>query len=86
MNTYTKSSNTSEDNMKDASKKVEAEMNQLKGKANKVKGDVKIGVGKMIDSPKLKAKGLADKAKGTAQEIHGKAQEIIADTKKNLKK
>ena len=44
---------------------------QIKGAAEKTKGAIKEGVGKVVGSDKLVAEGMADKAKGSAREAVG---------------
>jgi uncharacterized protein YjbJ (UPF0337 family) len=44
---------------------------QIKGAADKAKGVIKEGVGKIIGSDKLVAEGVADKAEGSAREAVG---------------
>ena len=44
---------------------------QIKGAADKAKGAIKEGVGKIIGSDKLVAEGMADKAEGSAREAVG---------------
>jgi uncharacterized protein YjbJ (UPF0337 family) len=44
---------------------------QIKGAADKAKGAIKEGVGKIVGSDKLVAEGMADKAEGSAREAAG---------------
>lgn len=44
---------------------------QIKGAADKVKGAIKEGVGKIVGSDKLVAEGLADRAEGSVRETVG---------------
>ena len=44
---------------------------QIKGAADKIKGAIKEGVGKVVGSDKLVAEGMADKAEGSAREAVG---------------
>ncbi|MHB8096760.1 MAG: CsbD family protein [Erysipelotrichaceae bacterium] len=86
MNNFKNESNKAKDIMHDASKKLDSANNQLQGKMNQVKGDIKMDIGKLTDNPKLQAKGLVDKASGIAQETKGKIQQSVAEAKHNLKK
>jgi uncharacterized protein YjbJ (UPF0337 family) len=51
--------------------------NQLKGKAERVKGSVKDSVGGAIDDRSMQAEGKWDKVKGKAREKFGEVQEDI---------
>lgn len=75
------------DDAKDhASAKIEATQNQVGGKLEQVKGDIKIKVGEVTDNPKLQAEGYVDKAVGVAHEVKGNVQESIIELKKDLKR
>lgn len=50
---------------------------QMKGTANKAKGEVKEAVGKMTDNRNLQADGKADKAKGEFQKGVSDAKETV---------
>jgi uncharacterized protein YjbJ (UPF0337 family) len=50
---------------------------QVKGTANKAKGEVKETVGNATDNRKLQAEGKADKAKGEFQKGVGDAKESV---------
>ena len=56
---------------------------ELKGKANKVKGSVKQKAGEILDDPELQAEGAADRAAGAVQEgigtVKRKASEAIEE-------
>jgi uncharacterized protein YjbJ (UPF0337 family) len=51
--------------------------NQLKGKADKVKGSIKDAVGGAIDDRSMQAEGKWEKVKGSAREKFGEVQEDI---------
>jgi uncharacterized protein YjbJ (UPF0337 family) len=63
---------------------------ELSGKANQLKGNVKDAVGGAVGSPGLKAEGKFDQAKGAVQETWGevkdKASDIAQDAKQELNK
>jgi uncharacterized protein YjbJ (UPF0337 family) len=46
--------------------------NKVSGAADKAKGSIKQGVGKMFGNDRLRAEGTADKAKGEMKETAGK--------------
>lgn len=50
---------------------------QMKGTANKAKGEVKESIGKATDNRKLQAEGKGDKAKGEFQKGVGDAKESV---------
>jgi uncharacterized protein YjbJ (UPF0337 family) len=52
---------------------------EVKGKAEQLKGKVKQGVGDMIDDPELKDEGLEDEAKGEAQGAFGTAKRKVGE-------
>jgi len=74
------------DIMHNATMKMDSAKNQIAGKMNQVKGDIKMDIGKATNNPKLRVKGAADKAVGVAQEVQGKIQESISDIKQKFKK
>ncbi len=59
---------------------------QIKGAADKVKGSIKEGVGKVIGSDKLVAEGEADKAEGSVRQSVGDlkdaARKVVDSTKR----
>ena len=55
---------------------------QVKGRLETAKGDVKEAAGKVVGNNKLKAEGLADQAAGKAQSTAGDAKAKIADAAK----
>ena len=67
-------------------------MNQdeLKGKAEALKGRVKQGVGDLTDDERLHDEGVADEAAGKTQETVGKARrkvgEFIEDVGEDIKR
>ena len=50
---------------------------KVKGMANETVGNVKQGVGKATDNPKLQAEGKVQERKGEAQQAVGKAKDAI---------
>jgi uncharacterized protein YjbJ (UPF0337 family) len=50
---------------------------KVKGMANEAVGNVKQGVGKATDNPKLRAEGKSQEIKGEAQQAKGKVKEAI---------
>ncbi|WP_085314881.1 CsbD family protein [Derxia lacustris] len=52
---------------------------QLKGRVEEAKGKVKEGVGKAVNSDKLRAEGKIDQAAGRAQATYGDAKEKVKD-------
>jgi len=50
---------------------------KVKGLANEAIGNVKQGVGKMVDSDKLKVEGAIQERKGEAQQAVGKAKDAM---------
>ncbi len=52
---------------------------EVKGKAEQLKGKGKQGVGDMIDDPELKGEGMGDEAKGEAQEAFGTAKRKVGE-------
>ena len=52
---------------------------ELKGKANQIKGSAKEKAGELTDNPELQGEGLADRAKGKAQEGFGAAKRKISE-------
>jgi uncharacterized protein YjbJ (UPF0337 family) len=63
---------------------------EIKGKADQIKGRVKERVGEMNEDEKLREEGQDDQAKGALQEGFGtgrrKVGELIEDAGKNLKR
>jgi uncharacterized protein YjbJ (UPF0337 family) len=47
---------------------------EIKGKAEQIKGAVKDKAGEMLDNPELEAEGEAERAAGTVREGVGKAK------------
>lgn len=50
----------------------------LKGAANKLKGDVKEGIGNATNDPKLQSEGKLDQLKGEAQQKLGEVKESVS--------
>jgi uncharacterized protein YjbJ (UPF0337 family) len=50
---------------------------QVQGRAEQVKGDIKEAAGKMVGNQKLQGEGLVDQAKGKAQAGYGDAKEQV---------
>jgi uncharacterized protein YjbJ (UPF0337 family) len=51
----------------------------IKGKFNEAKGDIKQAVGRATDNPSLINEGTADKVKGKAQQVVGHAKDAVRD-------
>ncbi|MQP66069.1 CsbD family protein [Niveispirillum sp. SYP-B3756] len=51
----------------------------IKGKLNEVKGEIKQAVGRATDNQRLENEGTADKVKGKAQQVAGHAKEAVRD-------
>jgi len=54
-------------------------VDKTKGVTNDLVGNVKQGVGKMVDSDKLRAEGLAQEAKGELQKKTGAVKGALGD-------
>jgi uncharacterized protein YjbJ (UPF0337 family) len=52
---------------------------EAKGTWDQTKGQVKEGVGKAIDDPKMQQEGQLDQAKGKVEEGYGKTKEAVKD-------
>ncbi len=50
---------------------------KVKGMANEAVGNIKQGVGKATDNPKLRAEGKAQEVKGEVQQEIGKAKDAV---------
>jgi len=50
---------------------------QVKGRMETAKGDIKEAAGKMVGNQKLQGEGLVDQAKGKAQAGYGDAKEQV---------
>lgn len=50
---------------------------KVKGVANEAIGNVKQGIGKMVDSDKLQVEGAIQERKGEAQQAVGKAKDAV---------
>jgi uncharacterized protein YjbJ (UPF0337 family) len=63
---------------------------EVKGKAEELKGRVKQSAGDLTNDDELKGEGVADEAAGTVQEGYGKARrkvgEAIEDLGKDVKR
>ncbi len=57
----------------------------VKGLADKAKGAVKEGAGKISGDKKLEAEGKADKAKGAAHKAAGDVKDSARDAARSLK-
>ena len=49
----------------------------IKGAADKAKGAIKDGAGKILGDPELEAEGKGDKIKGTVQNTIGRAKDAL---------
>ena len=52
----------------------------VKGAANKAKGAIKEGAGKLSGDKKLESEGKIDKAKGAAHKVAGDVKDAASDT------
>jgi uncharacterized protein YjbJ (UPF0337 family) len=63
---------------------------ELKGKAEQIKGKVKQAAGDLTDDDRLRDEGVADEAAGNVQEGFGRARrkvgEVIEDIGENIKR
>lgn len=51
--------------------------NRIEGKADKLKGEVKKGIGKLADDKSMQAEGVIDKAKGHIKDTFGRAKDEV---------
>lgn len=51
----------------------------IKGKLNEAKGEIKQAVGRATDNQRLVNEGTADKVKGKAQQVAGHAKDAVRD-------
>ena len=51
--------------------------NRIDGKADKLKGEVKKGVGKVTGDKSMQAEGVVDKAKGHVKDAFGRAKDEV---------
>jgi uncharacterized protein YjbJ (UPF0337 family) len=61
-------------------RRVPMNQDELKGKADQVKGRVKQGVGDLTDNERLHDEGVADEAGGDVQEGFGRARRKVGET------
>jgi uncharacterized protein YjbJ (UPF0337 family) len=59
---------------------------QVKGRAEQVKGSVKETTGKVVGNPDLEAEGKADRAAGKVQAGYGDLKKDVKDTVKDSMK
>ena len=52
---------------------------ELDGKVDRLKGEIKQGVGKLTDDQRLHDEGVADEAAGRVEEGFGKARRKVGD-------
>ena len=57
---------------------------EVKGKLNQAKGNVKQGIGKATGNQRLRDEGVADEASGDVQEGVGKLKDKVGDAVKNV--
>jgi len=57
---------------------------EVDGKADQLKGDIKKGVGNLQGDEQLRDEGEADKASGEVQEAFGKGRRKVGDAVKDL--
>jgi uncharacterized protein YjbJ (UPF0337 family) len=55
---------------------------QVKGRVNEVKGNIKEGAGKLVGNENLEAKGKVQKIVGNAQAKFGDVKQDMKDSKK----
>lgn len=58
---------------------------EIKGRTEKLKGDVKETVGKATGNEKLEAEGKADQFEGGVREGFGKAREGLKEAKEDIR-
>jgi uncharacterized protein YjbJ (UPF0337 family) len=59
---------------------------EVKGKAESVKGRIKQAVGDLTDNPELHDEGVADEAVGRAQDAFGRAKRKVGEAVENVGK
>ena len=57
---------------------------ELRGKADQIKGNIKQGVGDVTDNDRLRDEGAADEASGEVQEGLGKARRKVGEAVEDL--
>ena len=57
---------------------------EVRGKADRLKGRVKESVGSATGNDRLRGEGMADRAKGSAQEGFGKGRRKVGNAVKDL--
>ncbi|HKB09980.1 MAG TPA: CsbD family protein [Vicinamibacterales bacterium] len=57
---------------------------EVRGKADQVKGKIKEQIGKAADDEKLRNEGTADKAAGNVEEAFGKGRRKVGETLNDL--
>ncbi len=57
---------------------------EVKGKAQTLKGKVKQGIGRAVDDSKLRGKGTVDEAAGRTQETFGRARRKAGEAVKGV--
>jgi uncharacterized protein YjbJ (UPF0337 family) len=57
---------------------------QVKGRAEDVKGKIKETTGKVVGNDRLRAEGIADQVAGKSQATYGDAKEKVRDAAKDL--
>ncbi|NJD52241.1 MAG: CsbD family protein [Candidatus Methanoperedens sp.] len=50
---------------------------QVKGKARKIKGEIKETAGQLLDNPEMEAEGKAEKVVGKIQEKTGQVKKVF---------
>lgn len=62
-----------------------ANSERIKGKAEEIKGNIKKGIGDLIDNEQMEAEGEAERLKGQARQEAAKASERIKGTAEEIK-
>jgi uncharacterized protein YjbJ (UPF0337 family) len=57
---------------------------EIEGKAEALKGKIKQGVGRAVDSPDLQDEGAVDEAAGRTQETFGRARRKVGEAVKDV--
>ncbi len=57
---------------------------EVRGKSDQIKGDIKKGVGNLTDDENLRNEGDADNAAGQVEEAVGKGRRKVGDAVKDL--
>jgi uncharacterized protein YjbJ (UPF0337 family) len=62
----------------------ESVANKTGGVVNQIKGNIKEGIGDLVNDPSLKREGMQDRAKGRLQEDYGDLKKKEAEIERDL--